>query len=105
MLSRFLLAVTLWVCGGVGFGAQEPFTVSLWSSAANLSRHYRATVRAATDRYRGDGRESIVLLRVHYFTLSSGAVVRVEEARFDSDPFPAEPFELRADSQDGNEGI
>jgi hypothetical protein len=86
-------------------GAQEPFDVSLWTSGADLSPYYRAVVREATDRYRGDGFATVVLARIHYFTLSSGEVVRIEEAHFDSDPFPKELLSLSDTIRHGTPGI
>ena len=95
MSSRALLLILL-LASTIPTYAEEPFSVSLWSSSADLSPYYRAVIREATERYRGDGFATIVLGRVYYFTLSTGEVVRIEEAHFDSDPFPAELFTLRS---------
>ncbi len=77
--------------------AQATLELRLSTSSIDLSPYYRAVVREATGRYRGDAVEfvSVVTARVHFFTLSTGEVVRIEEAHFDFDPFPAAEFSLR----------
>ena len=52
-------------------------------------------VQRATDVYRGDGTGSFVTMTIHYFTLSTGEEVRIEEAYFTSDPFPRRELTLR----------
>jgi hypothetical protein len=104
--------------------AAEPFEVSLaYSPAADLSEHYRALVRGATQWYRGDGSESFVVERTYihgylgrpgtfetqhiigdplvdeyYFFRTSSAGTRelLSEAQFLLDPFPAKPLTLRS---------
>jgi hypothetical protein len=77
--------------------AQATLELRLPTSPVDLSPYYRAVVREATGKFRGDAVElvSVVTARVHFFTLSTGEVVRIEEAHFDSDPFPATEFSLR----------
>jgi hypothetical protein len=45
--------------------AQEPFDVSLAYSSADLSPYYRALIREATERYRGDGLSGMVSEHIH----------------------------------------
>ena len=104
--------------------ASEPFNVSLeYSTAADLSEHYRALVRSATQRYRGDGNGSFVVERVYihgyfghpetfeteertgdpladhfylYRTSSSGTREVISEAHFLLEPFPPKSLTLRS---------
>ena len=90
MLSRTLLVALVLACADTVHG-DDPFAISLWSSSANLSPQYRAAIRQATAKYRGDATEATVRrYYIYFFTLSTGKEVRIDQPQFEKDPFPAE---------------
>src|SRR3954470_5317878 len=64
MLFKALISISCFAAAS-WLHAQEPFDVSLAYSSADLSPYYRAVIREATERYRGDGTGSIVTTRIH----------------------------------------
>jgi len=56
-MRTLILAFGLMFCAACRVSGQDsdrPPDVSLWSSAADLSPYYRAAIREATEKYRGD---------------------------------------------------
>jgi hypothetical protein len=107
-----------WLClAALGLHAQEPFDVSLGTSSADLSPHYRSLIRHATERYRGDVTGQMITARMHsiqgpefeseeindYLRGTTDFYLRrrlegrpISEAHFISDPFASElpPFSI-----------
>ena len=110
------LAAALSLC------AQEPFDLSIACPAGDMSPYYRAVVRHATDRHRGDGNGTMAIGHIETFMsfadggalelqevttwlrardiylfsrLPTGVRLLLSEAHFDPDPFPAEFLTLR----------
>lgn len=121
MLIRTLISISYFAATAC-LRAQEPFDISLAYSSADLSPYYRAVVRRAADRYRGDANggmlsghihitgwgvfgQSLEIEEVtgdfeatHYYVfrrLPTGARLVLAEAHFLLDPFPAELLTLR----------
>src|SRR3954471_17707210 len=78
--------------------AQEPFDVSLAHSSVDLSPYYRAVIREATERYRGDGFPHMIT-RYTTRTYSSAAGIDIEE-KTDTEA-PTNDFYLRKISPTG----
>jgi hypothetical protein len=117
MLIRLFMLVALSIAP-LSSHAEEPFDVSLAHSSADLSPYYRALIREAAERYRGDGPAGITT-RIHrshaagleveqiidytrgttdlYLRSASAAGQRmpISELHFDVDPFPPELTPVR----------
>jgi len=67
------LAAALSLC------AQEPFDLSIACPAGDMSPYYRAVVRHATDRHRGDGNGTMVIGHIETFmSFADGGGLRAE---------------------------
>jgi hypothetical protein len=90
-MRRVITGIALMVCAASrGFcgSSDQSFDVSLWSSVTDLSPYYRAVVREATERYRGD---LIGELHETVYFGDLGGVGRIPLCtKPDADPFPVE---------------